>query len=121
MKTKLLVPIAVMGFALAGAGAAVASTTTTQGCSFTAGAPDNDNDSYMGRTTDCTNTIKVNGWVKEDRGSFPDSTVGSKTNWSAGLAWVYGGCGNGVGQYYGEVKAVSSSGGSQSSRVVRCD
>lgn len=98
-------------------GVAVAETAVTQACTIRADVPNSANDAVVGRSG-CSNTVSGTGRIKEYRNNFPDDVVGSRT-FNAGLAWVYGSCGNGTGSYYSEFSSSSGAYG-KSATVTTC-
>ncbi|HPF82004.1 hypothetical protein [Nostocoides australiense] len=119
MHARWATPVAIVAVALGGTTAALASTPAAKGCTWFADAPNSNNDAAVGRKG-CTNTIKANGYIKENRVG-PDDIVGETLNVGAGWFMVYGTCGNGQGKYFAQVTAVNSSGGARSDDVVRCN
>jgi hypothetical protein len=118
-ETKSLMSVAALGVALSsGATVAWAESASRFACTARADVPNSANDAVVGRSG-CSTSIRVDGYIKEDRGLFPDSIVGRRT-FIGGVAWVYGGCGNGVGSYYSEMQS-SSGANLQSSRRTRCE
>ncbi len=96
---------------------AVAAPAQLTTCGPTAGVP-NSNNNARGGLSGCTYTRPIDGRVWEDRGAFPDSSVGYK-RFQGGLATVYGSCGNGPGNYYSTF-VVDGGGSARSAAAYRC-
>ncbi|MEK0373251.1 hypothetical protein [Corynebacterium mastitidis] len=113
MSTAAAAMVVVGGIVVAG----VESAHAAGGCHIRTDVPDAANDATVGRVG-CSNSVWGTGRIKEDRNNFPDDVVGSK-GFMAGVAIIYGSCGNGKGKYYSEFSSSSGAFG-QSSRTTTC-
>lgn len=114
----LLSGVAAFSLVGVGAGTALAESHSARACTFRVDVPNSSNDAVVGREG-CSNTVDGTGRVREDRGSWPDDTVGEVSGGGWGTKTVNGSCGNGNGTYFSEFSS-SSGGSADSSGANRC-
>src|SRR5699024_4862676 len=93
-----------MAAAVLGGGTTVAMAETESApnaCVIRADVPNAANDAIVGREG-CSNRIPGTGRIVESRLFLPDDVVGERYKGNSGTMWVYGSCGNGVGNYFSE-------------------
>ena len=100
-----------------GALIAVAGRAQLAICGVLAGVPNSGNEA-RGGLSGCTYTRPINGTVWEDRGAFPNDSVGSKRT-QGGTATVYGSCGKRSGNHY-TTFMVDGGGSARSAVAYRC-